>query len=97
MREVVSWGELPGVFQVEPNCTGVTLRRWYKATECTLSKLHWTIVDLETTDWKSPTVKWRKQNSVINEGKQNKTLHSRKYRLFFFFIKEYNCNRNPQV
>lgn len=61
LREVVSWGELPGVFQVESNCTGITLWRWYKTTKCTLCQPHWTIIDLETSDWKRPTVKWKKE------------------------------------
>lgn len=90
MREVVSWGELPGVFQVESNCTGITFRCWYKATKCTLCELHWTVVDLETSNGKCPTVKWGKQHSIINE----KTMHSGEYRIKKM---EHNCNRQAQV
>lgn len=75
LREVVSWGELPGVFQVESNCTGITLWRWDETTKCALCQPHWTIIDLETSDWKRPTVEvekgiWHNQaggTKTINE------------------------------
>lgn len=51
LRQVVSWGELPGVFQTESHCTGVTLWRGDETTKCALSKLHGAVVDLETSDW----------------------------------------------
>lgn len=56
LGQVVSWGELPGVLQVESHCAGVSLWCGDEATKCALGKPHWTVIDLETSDWECPTV-----------------------------------------
>lgn len=61
LGEVVSWGELPGVLQVESHCAGVALWCGDESTKCTLCKPHRTIIDLETSDWESPTVEREKK------------------------------------
>lgn len=54
LRQVVSWRELPGVLQAEAHCTGESLCGRGEVTKCTLCEPHWTVVDLETSDWKCP-------------------------------------------
>lgn len=67
LGQVVSWGELPGVFQAESHCAGITLWRGDETTKCTLSKLHRTVVDLETSDWERPTVEREKEYAMIRQ------------------------------
>lgn len=54
LRQVVSWGELPGVLQAESHSTGVTFWSGNESTKCTLCKPQWTIINLKTSDWESP-------------------------------------------
>lgn len=65
LGQVVSWGELPGVLQIESHCTGVTLRCGDESTKCTLCKPDRTIIDLETSDWERPAVEREKEEYVI--------------------------------
>lgn len=67
LGQVVSWGELPGVFQVESDCAGITLWRGDESTKCTLCKPHWTIIDLKTSDWERPTVERETASSIIRQ------------------------------
>lgn len=67
LRQVVSWSELPSVLQVESHCACITLWRGDKATKCTLSKPHRTIIDLETSDWERPTVEREKEYAMIGQ------------------------------
>jgi len=55
LGQIILWGELPGVLQVESNCAGITLGRGDESPERTLSQPHRTVVDLETSDWESPS------------------------------------------
>lgn len=57
LGQVVSWGELPCVLQAESHCTGVTLWCRDESTERALCESHWTIINLESSDWKCPLVK----------------------------------------
>lgn len=52
--QVILWGELPGVLQVESNCAGITLRCGDESTKRTVCEPHRSIVDLETSDRESP-------------------------------------------
>lgn len=54
LGQVVSWGQLPSVLQVEANCTGVALQCRDETSKRTLGNTHWTVIDLETSDWESP-------------------------------------------
>lgn len=65
LGQVVSWGELPGVLQVESHCAGVALWRGDESTKRTLCQPHRTVIDLETSDWECPAVEREKEESMI--------------------------------
>lgn len=56
LGQVVSWGQLPRVLQVEAHRTGVTLRCGDECSKRALCETHWAIIDLETSDWERPEV-----------------------------------------
>lgn len=56
LGQVVAWGELPGVLQVESHRAGITLRRGDESAKCALCKSHRAVVDLETSDRERPGV-----------------------------------------
>lgn len=79
LGQVVSWGELPGVLQVETHCTGVTLCCGGEVTKCTLCKPHWTVIDLETSDRERSGVEREVGKYMINAEWKANNKWRRKY------------------
>lgn len=68
LRQVVSWSELPSVLQVESHRTCIALWRGDKTTKSALHKPHWTIIDLETSDWERSAVENKEYTMIGQEN-----------------------------